>query len=294
MPHLSDSENIDSVQLEEQASAPDTPASGYWRIYAKSDGLYIVEDDGTEHGPFSATTGDMEKAAYDSGEDGQVDPGAGGTGQDTSGDTGVATVSSGVWSILAQLTAALGGTGQDTSGDTGVATVATGTWSILAQLTAALGGTGQDTSSDTGIAKVASGVWSVVQKLIDGSYVANVANDQTTPGVPVLFPVAIAGGAAADTDVTIDGKHRVIDVWAVHTGGAGEASDTIQVKNGTDAITDAMDWSGGDKAIVRAAEIDDANYEIADSGTLRVTTTDDDAGNDVGAGVVYVLAIPVA
>jgi hypothetical protein len=129
---------------------------------------------------------------------------------------------------------------------------------------------------------------------LDGGDVANVANDQTTPGLPVIFPVAIAGGAAADTDITIDGKHRVIDAWAQHTGGAGEASDTIQVKNGGNAITDAMDWSGADNAIVRASSIDDANYEIADSGTLRVTTTDNDAGNDVGAGVVYVLAIPVA
>jgi len=39
---------------------------------------------------------------------------------------------------------------------------------------------------------------------------------------------------------------------------------------------------------------DDAQYEIADSGTLRVTTVDNDAGDDVGAGTVYVLAMPVA
>jgi len=129
---------------------------------------------------------------------------------------------------------------------------------------------------------------------LDGGDVANVANDQTTPGLPVVFPIAIAGGAAADTDITIDGKHRVIDAWAQHTGGAGEASDTIQVKNAGNAITDAMDWSGADNVIVRATEINDANSEIADSGTLRVTTTDDDAGDDVGAGIVYVLAIPVA
>ena len=109
---------------------------------------------------------------------------------------------------------------------------------------------------------------------LDGSNVANVANDQTTPGLPVVFAVAIAGGAAGDTDITIVGKHRIIDVWAQHTGGAGEASDTIQVKSGANAITDAMDWSGADNTVVRAASIDDANSEIADSGTLRVTTTD--------------------
>ncbi len=40
---------------EEQGSAPSTPASGKWKVYFKSDGLYVLEDDGTEHGPFNAT-----------------------------------------------------------------------------------------------------------------------------------------------------------------------------------------------------------------------------------------------
>jgi len=186
MPHLSDSENIDWVQMQEQAAAPTTPAAGYGRVFYKNDDkLWFVDDAGNER-------------------------------------------------------------------------------ELL--------------FSDN----------------LDGADVANVVEDQTTPGIPVIFPVAIAGGAAGDTDITIVGKHRVIDVWAQHTGGAGEASDTIQVKNGANAITDAMDWSGADKAIVRAGEIDDANYEIADAGTLRVTTTDNDAEGDVGAGVVYVLAIPVS
>ncbi len=34
--------------------------------------------------------------------------------------------------------------------------------------------------------------------------------------------------------------------------------------------------------------------EIAAAGTLRITTVDDDSGSDVGAGIVYILAIPVA
>jgi hypothetical protein len=39
---------------EEQASAPSTPASGLWKIFHKSDGLYILQDDGTQHGPFNS------------------------------------------------------------------------------------------------------------------------------------------------------------------------------------------------------------------------------------------------
>ena len=51
MTRASDNE-FPSVLLDEQATAPTTPASGFWRVYAKSDGLYVVDDAGTETGPF--------------------------------------------------------------------------------------------------------------------------------------------------------------------------------------------------------------------------------------------------
>jgi hypothetical protein len=133
----------------------------------------------------------------------------------------------------------------------------------------------------------------IADNALTGTVMGNVADANVIGGVPVLHRVDIAGGAAGDTDVTLTHKERVIDVWAVHTA-AGEASDTIQVKNGANAITDAMDWSGVDTVVVRAGQIDDAQHEIAAGGTLRVTTTDDDGGSDVGAGVVYVLALRVA
>jgi hypothetical protein len=118
-----------------------------------------------------------------------------------------------------------------------------------------------------------------------------VANDATTGGIPIVYAIAIAGGAAASKDITLDHKIRIIDVWAQHTGGGGEASDTIQVLSTGDAITDAMVWSGADNVIVRAASINDGNATIIAGGKIRVTTTDDDTGGDVGAGVVYVEAI---
>jgi hypothetical protein len=46
-----------SVLLDEQAAAPMTPPAGFWRAYAKSDGLYVVDDAGTETGPFGAGGG---------------------------------------------------------------------------------------------------------------------------------------------------------------------------------------------------------------------------------------------
>jgi len=133
------------------------------------------------------------------------------------------------------------------------------------------------------------GAANIADDVLDGQHCAVYANDGAPPGIPVVFAVAVAGGAAGNEDIVVAEKVRVIDCWAQHTGGAGEANDTIQLKNGANAITDAMAWSGADNVIVRAASLDDAQTTIAAGGTLRVTTTDDDAGNDVGAGIVYVL-----
>ena len=140
----------------------------------------------------------------------------------------------------------------------------------------------------------ASGISTIAAGSLEGTVVANVANDAVIGGIPVIFAIAIPGGAAAAKNIVSTHKIRVIDVWAVHTAGAGEANDTITVGNGANAITDAMSWAGADQAIVRAGTINDANHEIAAGGQLRVTTTDADAGADVGAGIVYVLAERVA
>lgn len=42
---------ITSIRLDEQTSAP-TPDTGYSHIFAKADGLYIVDDDDAVTGPF--------------------------------------------------------------------------------------------------------------------------------------------------------------------------------------------------------------------------------------------------
>lgn len=111
--------------------------------------------------------------------------------------------------------------------------------------------------------------------------------------VPVLVAIPITSQTAGNFDFTAPYKLRVLDAWAVHEGGAGEASDTLQVFNGANAISDAMDWSGVDTAIVRAAQINDAYRDVAKAGTLRVTTVDADVGTDVGLGTVYVLCAKV-
>lgn len=49
MAKISTNAEINSIRLKEQASAPDTPATGYFQVYAKADGkLYYKDDAGLE------------------------------------------------------------------------------------------------------------------------------------------------------------------------------------------------------------------------------------------------------
>ena len=129
--------------------------------------------------------------------------------------------------------------------------------------------------------------------VVSGAKVATYADEDTAPGVPVLHVFNMAAGATATRTIATTRKIKVIDAWAVLKG-AGTTSDTVQVKNaaGT-AITDAMDCSGSDKAIVRAGEIDDANDEVAAAANLQCTITDG-GGSDVPAIDVFVLCNVIA
>ena len=53
--------SISSIPLVEQSSTPATPASGKSTVFAKDDGLYVVNDAGTVTGPMAASAG----PAYD-------------------------------------------------------------------------------------------------------------------------------------------------------------------------------------------------------------------------------------
>jgi len=126
--------------------------------------------------------------------------------------------------------------------------------------------------------------------VLNGANVNNVASEGVVGGIPVLHVIELEAGALASTDVVLTHKTRIVDAWVVLTG-AGVASTILTIKNTADAITDGMDVSGSDKAIVRAATIDDANHEIDAAGKLRVQT---ETGATQPACIVYVLGIRVA
>ena len=124
-----------------------------------------------------------------------------------------------------------------------------------------------------------------------GTEMAVVADVNVIGGLLVLHRIDIADGAG-DTDVTLTHKTRIIDAWAVKTAAVGAAGDNVTIKNGSNAITDAIDIGtpAADKVLVRAGTIDDAQHEIAAGGTLKVTA----AHNTNNACTVYVLGVRVA
>ena len=123
----------------------------------------------------------------------------------------------------------------------------------------------------------------------DGTVAKVVAETNVIGGIPLTFMIPVTAGALGDTDVTMTHKVRVLDAYLILRG-AGVSTTTLQVKNGTSVITDAMAASGSDKALVRATTIDDAAYEIAAAGTLRVTSA---TGATQPAALVVVTAVRV-
>lgn len=128
-----------------------------------------------------------------------------------------------------------------------------------------------------------------------GSMLAGKVADANVIGVsPVVHRIAIANGATANTDVVLTHKTRIFDVTVIKTAGAGGAGDTITVKNSTNAITDAIDINVADKVVKKAGTIDDAYFEIAAGGTLRVAMVNGAAGGNNTACEVVVEGFRVA
>lgn len=110
------------------------------------------------------------------------------------------------------------------------------------------------------------------QPVVNGDYASRLTvTDQTVPSLLTCIPFTIPDAATTSYDVTMTEKFEVTDVVCVKRNGAG-AGNTMQVKNGATAISDAIACAT-DNAVTRAASIDDAASTIAAGGTLRVTAT---------------------
>ena len=110
----------------------------------------------------------------------------------------------------------------------------------------------------------------VMHKAVDPIHLAEADQGPINGGIPFEFYGALDGTTTSVTVTLPAGfKVRVTDVWGVMTG-AGGASDTYEVTDGTNSITGGtVDVSSaGDTDIVRATEIDDAFHEIDGGGTI--------------------------
>lgn len=132
----------------------------------------------------------------------------------------------------------------------------------------------------------------IAANALDGTVAGAVADANVIGGLPVLHRIDVAAGTTGNVDVTLTHKTRVTDAWLVKRAAAGGGAGTIQVKNGTNAITDAISININDQAIARAASIDDAYHEIAAAGTLRITRTRSASTDETCT--VYVLGVRVA
>jgi predicted RecA/RadA family phage recombinase len=124
---------------------------------------------------------------------------------------------------------------------------------------------------------------------LSGAAVLETAEDAVLGAIPVVYEIAIAGGADNNVSIAITNKSRVTDAWLVLEG-AGTAGSDYQLRNVTSAITEQLDISGfADKTLDRFATIDDAQRDVADGANLNVIWTS--TGGDCPAGTVYVQCI---
>lgn len=129
------------------------------------------------------------------------------------------------------------------------------------------------TTADDKFAADAIGEDLLTANELTGRVAANVASNNLVGGLPVVHRFVIPAGTTGDVDFVLTHKTRIYDVTLVKTAAAGGGAGTIQVKNGSSAITNAMSIDVNDQTVVRAGTIDDAQHEVAAAGTLRFTRT---------------------
>lgn len=129
-----------------------------------------------------------------------------------------------------------------------------------------------------------------------GTILANVATysaDNTAPtlSAPLVVPFAFADGTAT-ISVTMPYKVRVINVSHLKVAANAGGNNTVQVFNGSDAITGAIVASGNDQVLQTTGfSIDDSKMDVAAAGLLKVTSTK--VGTN-SACIVYVTVVRVA
>ena len=145
----------------------------------------------------------------------------------------------------------------------------------------------QSLSGDATLA--ASGALTIADSVLDGSNVANTSPDNVIGAIPVLYRIAVEDDSA-NNDITSTHKFLVTDFWFVGGATPGVAEDTVQLLNGTNAISEAVAKTTDANCLVRATQLDQSKGMIAAGGTIRITSVK----NTNVAGTAYVMGIRVA
>lgn len=92
-----------------------------------------------------------------------------------------------------------------------------------------------------------------------------------TLGVPTfILNKAISGATTTGVVENAPFKFRVLDAWSIGTSADG---GTWKVTDGTNDIISAVTQGTTDKEIDRAADVDDAYYDISQGGKLKIVST---------------------
>ena len=143
------------------------------------------------------------------------------------------------------------------SGQTADVALATGDTGVAADLAAPAG---QAAAGTTG-------------RIADAGHVhpiGTVADAQAGVGLMVVFTRDIADAATADYDIVLTEKVEVLEVIVQKRGSAGGAANTVQLKKGATAVSDAISINIADATAARQTTIDDAQSTYAIGATLRL------------------------
>jgi len=104
--------------------------------------------------------------------------------------------------------------------------------------------------------------------IFDASFLKiwDTSNDEQI--IPYVIAIDATGTSAKTFTYTLKNAVRVIDAYVISAVAQGGATATIQ-DNDANTITNAMDISS-DKALARAASIDNANWEESKGNVLKV------------------------
>lgn len=211
----------------------------------------------------------------------RLDTVRGGTGINSSGLTGVAHITAGVWSVDTVVDAELSpgisrGKLAATAPNNVLVNDGAGLVSEIPRVTPKLGGTGIDTSTSSGVAKVTGGAWSVGRILdVDVDTSAAIARSK------------LATGAASEVVINAgDGKFASEPHLAVSRGGtgadfsgAGSGPFVLELSSGVFSNIVASSTATAGAYVKRDGS---ANASFNGVGTMSVTSTTALALNAVG------------